>query len=655
VPEEAPLTLEDFYLSEEEKLQLSTIERVRLPTQKELSTEEMIPNTQVSLPHPFVSRSALPSLDRFNKDLEMAWARKDSARIIQLWQNIMEDTTVTPNTSSVNYLLRAYEREGMVDEALDLLNQLPEFGLKPTTSIFNSVLSCISRMRPMPQRELAEEVVREMVAATIAPDIHTFNILIDLYCRSNNYAEAVRQLDMISEQASLQPDLRSYSILLDHCYRHRLASQAVALIPRLKQQGLVPSLTMFNQLVALCTLEDAVQMYPTLLEFITPSSPSLGSPASLGSPSEPGDTDSSFDPSLRPSLISGSGAGPKSLKFPKDREADLLLALLSSAGRKGEAGLALFLWDKFVKALPMPSAFSSTASGPHLSNAPRSDSFGMNRREIRLQLGYNALLFAQAKGQQYGPLFETIQKMRAEGLELLPNVKRFIVGELCGSEQGLDQAAHTLRHLLEGVSSPFHLELVKLVLKGYAQSRQLAKMFGLFAEFSRLGLRADLETYNHLLEGCRQVRNLETAVKVFEQIVKVEKMVPDETTIELLVEHHLLLHQTDKTFALLATVLAQNQRQEKKQKTSHQQSSDKDKNEESVAVALPSYDALALLVRKCARIHRDKLPQAFELMHNFGMVPDRDLRLYSETKRLLPPNHIVFAQKINKTGAIPHI
>ncbi len=50
-------------------------------------------------------------LDKYNLMMEKAWNKRDSDTIFEIWQT-MKAADVQPNITTINYLIRAYDREG---------------------------------------------------------------------------------------------------------------------------------------------------------------------------------------------------------------------------------------------------------------------------------------------------------------------------------------------------------------------------------------------------------------------------------------------------------------------------------------------------------------------------------------------------------------
>lgn len=79
-----------------------------------------------------------------------------------------------------NLLIDAYSKSGNVHAAMEAFDERPQRGFKLHVRSFNILLNCFSQHGMVGE---AEGLWERMTKSKVAPDMVTYNTLLDLYCR----------------------------------------------------------------------------------------------------------------------------------------------------------------------------------------------------------------------------------------------------------------------------------------------------------------------------------------------------------------------------------------------------------------------------------------------------------------------------------------
>jgi len=144
----------------------------------------------------------------------------------------MAEDQVPPNAVIFTLLIRGLARAREPARALAFYREMRERGIEPTAVTFNSVLDIIARQLSEPEK--LAEVIADMKAADVSPDVVTYSILIKASC-------GVGELD-----------------------------SALALFEQLRRDGLLFDQVTFNTLLLACSkagrLEEAERIFASVCE-----------------------------------------------------------------------------------------------------------------------------------------------------------------------------------------------------------------------------------------------------------------------------------------------------------------------------------------------------------------------------------------------------
>lgn len=97
--------------------------------------------------------------------------------------------------------------------------------------------------------ELALDVYEQLVAEGCAPNLVTYNIMIDAYARTGQWARAVEVLDSIARQG-LIPEARTYNSIISACGKASQPAAAAQVYERMLVDGVEPTSTTYTSVIS---------------------------------------------------------------------------------------------------------------------------------------------------------------------------------------------------------------------------------------------------------------------------------------------------------------------------------------------------------------------------------------------------------------------
>jgi len=116
----------------------------------------------------------------------------------------------SPTVVAYNTVINGFFKEGNVNKACDLFNDMVQQGISPNLMTYNSVVDALCKARAM---DKAEAVLRQMVDKGVLPDNRTYNNLIYGYSSMGQWKEAVRVFKDMASQGIL-PDVVTFNMLM---------------------------------------------------------------------------------------------------------------------------------------------------------------------------------------------------------------------------------------------------------------------------------------------------------------------------------------------------------------------------------------------------------------------------------------------------------
>ncbi|XP_010519906.1 PREDICTED: pentatricopeptide repeat-containing protein At5g25630 [Tarenaya hassleriana] len=152
-----------------------------------------------------------PSLITYTTLLAATTVQKHYGSIRSIISRV-ERSGTKPDSIFFNAVINAFSESGEMDDALGTLSKMKELGLQPTTSTYNTLIKGYGIAgRPEISSELLDSMLEDENSG-VRPNLRTFNVLIQAWCRQNNVEEAwnvVRKM----EGCGIQPDTVTYNTI----------------------------------------------------------------------------------------------------------------------------------------------------------------------------------------------------------------------------------------------------------------------------------------------------------------------------------------------------------------------------------------------------------------------------------------------------------
>ncbi|GAU29661.1 hypothetical protein TSUD_53130 [Trifolium subterraneum] len=121
------------------------------------------------------------------------------------WQSLqlLSKKGIFLTSNSVRALIRSYSHLGQTNKAIEVFGRMRELGVIPDVHIYNTILRDVSRKRLF---ELALALYTTMVKSNVVPNLKTYIMLIDVYSKSGDMVGLYEILNEM-EKVNLTPDV----------------------------------------------------------------------------------------------------------------------------------------------------------------------------------------------------------------------------------------------------------------------------------------------------------------------------------------------------------------------------------------------------------------------------------------------------------------
>merc|ERR1719384_2856808 len=135
-------------------------------------------------------------------------------------------------------MIRGYAQSKHPARALELYRRMQAEDVQATAVTFNSVLDIMVRQLADPAR--LEEIVEDMRAASVAPDVATYSILIKASCNAGQLSSAISLFRQLRSHG-LAFDEVAFNTLLLACSKAGEVEQAEEILGEMRTVGMTPT------------------------------------------------------------------------------------------------------------------------------------------------------------------------------------------------------------------------------------------------------------------------------------------------------------------------------------------------------------------------------------------------------------------------------
>ncbi|KAL8474313.1 hypothetical protein ACS0TY_030954 [Phlomoides rotata] len=160
--------------------------------------------------------------------------------------DFLERTTYKPNVYSYNAVIDGLCKDGLVDDALHLLSEMPDKGVQPDVVTYNSIIhglcSC-SRWN-----EVKYLLLVEMLHDKVPLNVVTFTTLMDVHCKDGKIREAESILELMVKM-NVFPNIITYNAMIEGYCRSGNVDEAWCLFQDIPRIGLKHTIVSYNTMI----------------------------------------------------------------------------------------------------------------------------------------------------------------------------------------------------------------------------------------------------------------------------------------------------------------------------------------------------------------------------------------------------------------------
>lgn len=166
----------------------------------------------------------------------------------------------TGDRAAFGSMLESLCNAGKTTEAIDLLENIEEKGIKPDTFMYNVVFSALGKSRDIfVSMSHIHDLYERMKKDGPTPDIYTYNVLISCFSRAGKVHEAVQVFEEL-EQSECKPDIISYNSIINCLGKSGDLDEAHIKFKEMKEKGLSPDVVTYSTLIECFGKTDRVDM-----------------------------------------------------------------------------------------------------------------------------------------------------------------------------------------------------------------------------------------------------------------------------------------------------------------------------------------------------------------------------------------------------------
>ena len=189
--------------------------------------------------------------------LEMARVLARACDLHFLW-TFLGDNQRLIRASTVTAIIKVLGEEGLSNEALNCFYRMKQFHCKPDVQTYNVVIEALCRVGNLNRARVLLERM-EIPGARYPPDVYTYTILISAYCKrgmQTGCRKAVRRRIWEANRMfrrmifrGLAPDVVTYNCLIDGLCKTYRIERAVELYDDMCQRGISPNRITYNSFI----------------------------------------------------------------------------------------------------------------------------------------------------------------------------------------------------------------------------------------------------------------------------------------------------------------------------------------------------------------------------------------------------------------------
>lgn len=182
-----------------------------------------------------------------------------------LFKNSRKKFNIIPNVFTCNILLKAFCKNGDIEGALKVLDEMPAMGMVPNVVTYTTILGAYVYKGDMVE---AKKMFDQILDRGWIPDATTYTILMDGFCKQGRLVDAVKVMDEM-EDNKIEPNDVTYEVMIEAFCKEKKTGEALNLLDDMLEKKYVPTSALCCRLIdVLCDngkVEDACDLWKKLL------------------------------------------------------------------------------------------------------------------------------------------------------------------------------------------------------------------------------------------------------------------------------------------------------------------------------------------------------------------------------------------------------
>lgn len=159
--------------------------------------------------------------------------------------NMVLRSSCSPNRTTFKILMRGCSKQGEVEDALQLFDEMSNRGFTPDSMVYNWVIVNLCRANKM---EDAVKLLDSMQCNKIEPGVDTYEMLLNGYCKLGQMKEAYAVLDQLAKRG-FKLGLIVYSCLIDGLIRCKEFEEACRWYRVVLDTGIQPDCVLYTTMI----------------------------------------------------------------------------------------------------------------------------------------------------------------------------------------------------------------------------------------------------------------------------------------------------------------------------------------------------------------------------------------------------------------------
>ncbi|XP_071741311.1 uncharacterized protein [Rutidosis leptorrhynchoides] len=182
-----------------------------------------------------------------------------------LFKSSKEKFNIVPNVFTCNILLKAFCKNGDIEGALKVLDEMPAMGMVPNVVSYTTILGAYVSMGDMVS---AKKMFDQILDRGWITDATTYTILMDGFCKQQRFVDAVKLMDEM-EDNKVEPNDVTYGVMIEAFCKEKKTGEALNLLDDMFEKKYLPTSALCCRLIdVLCEegkVEDACDLWKKLL------------------------------------------------------------------------------------------------------------------------------------------------------------------------------------------------------------------------------------------------------------------------------------------------------------------------------------------------------------------------------------------------------